>query len=102
MHTGVDPPPRTSRTLGPKAETRSAPVQNRWPTTRRPSSRGSDDAFSVGSRAALLVGGRLIAQVRPAEVLTPDRLRGVYGVSVVVERLPQGQTVCAPDYGAGA
>jgi iron complex transport system ATP-binding protein len=61
-----------------------------------------DHAFSVGSRVALLDGGQLIAQGRPAEVLTPERLRGVYGVSVVVERLSQGQTVCAPDYGAGA
>jgi iron complex transport system ATP-binding protein len=61
-----------------------------------------DHAFSVGSRVALLDGGRLIAQGRPAEVLTPERLRAVYGVSVVVERLSQGQTVCAPDYGAGA
>jgi hypothetical protein len=32
-------------------------------------------------------------------VLTPERLRAVYGVRVAVERLPQGQTVCAPDYG---
>jgi iron complex transport system ATP-binding protein len=61
-----------------------------------------DHAFSVGSRVALLDGGRLIAQGRPAEVLTAERLRAVYGVSVVVERLSQGQTVCAPDYGAGA
>ena len=49
---------------------------------------------------ALLDGGRLIAQGPPREVLTPERLRAVYGVSVVVERLSQGQTVCAPDYGA--
>jgi iron complex transport system ATP-binding protein len=61
-----------------------------------------DHAFSVGSRVALLDGGRLIAQGLPAEVLTPERLRAVYGVSVVVERLSQGQTVCAPVYGAGA
>ena len=61
-----------------------------------------DHAFSVGNRVALLDGGRLIAQGRPAEVLTPDRLRAVYGVSVVVERLSQGQMVCAPDYGADA
>jgi iron complex transport system ATP-binding protein len=58
-----------------------------------------DHAFSVGHRVALLDGGRLIAQGAPAEVLTPERLRTVYGVSVVVERLAQGQTVCAPDYG---
>jgi iron complex transport system ATP-binding protein len=55
---------------------------------------------SVGNRVALLDTGRLIAQGAPAEVLTPERLRAVYGVSVIVERLSQGQTVCAPDYGA--
>jgi iron complex transport system ATP-binding protein len=58
-----------------------------------------DHAFSVGSRVALLDGGTLIAQGTPADVLTPARLHAVYGVSVVVERLSQGQTVCAPDFG---
>jgi iron complex transport system ATP-binding protein len=59
-----------------------------------------DHAFSIGHRVALLDGGRLVAQGKPNEVLTPDRLRAVYGVTVAVERLSQGQTVCAPDYGA--
>jgi len=59
-----------------------------------------DHAFSVGDRVALLDGGRLLAHGPPAEVLTPERLRAVYGVSVAVERLPQGQIVCAPDYAA--
>ena len=58
-----------------------------------------DHAFSIGNRVALLDGGRLIAQGSPGDVLTPERLRAVYGVSVVVERLSQGQIVCAPDYG---
>jgi iron complex transport system ATP-binding protein len=58
-----------------------------------------DHAFSVGDRVALLDDGRLIAQGNPREVLTPERLRAVYGVSVVVEQLSQGQTVCAPHYG---
>ncbi len=58
-----------------------------------------DHAFSVGDRVALLDGGRLVAQGTPGEVLTPERLRTVYGVSVVVEQLSKGQTVCAPDYG---
>ena len=57
-----------------------------------------DHAFSIGNRVALLDGGRLIAQGSPHDVLTPERLRAVYGVSVAVERLSQGQTVCAPDY----
>jgi iron complex transport system ATP-binding protein len=57
-----------------------------------------DHAFSVGNRVALLDGGRLVAHGSPRDVLTPERLRTVYGVSVVVEQLPQGQTICAPDY----
>jgi iron complex transport system ATP-binding protein len=60
-----------------------------------------DHAFSVASRVALLDAGRLIAQGPPDDVLTPESLRAVYGVSVVVERLRQGQTVCAPEYGGG-
>ncbi len=58
-----------------------------------------DHAFSIAARVALLDGGRLVAQGAPADVLTAERLRAVYGVSVVIERLPQGQTVCAPEYG---
>jgi iron complex transport system ATP-binding protein len=58
-----------------------------------------DHAFSIGHRVALLDQGRLVAHGRPDEVLTPERLRAVYGVTVAVERLSQGQTVCAPDYG---
>ena len=61
-----------------------------------------DHAFSVGHRVALLDGGRLIAQGAPREVLTPTRLHAVYGVTVAVERLSQGQTVCAPDYSASS
>jgi len=57
-----------------------------------------DHAFSISDRVALLDRGRLIEQGRPQEVLTPERLRQVYGVPVAVERLSQGQTVCAPDY----
>jgi iron complex transport system ATP-binding protein len=59
-----------------------------------------DHAFSIGHRVALLDEGRLVAHGKPDEVLTPERLRAVYGVSVSVERLSQGQMVCAPDYGA--
>jgi len=61
-----------------------------------------DHAFSVGHRVALLDGGRLIAQGAPHEVLTAERLRAVYGVSVAIERVAGGQTVCVPDYGAPA
>jgi hypothetical protein len=45
-------------------------------------------------------GGALLALLLVVTVvLTPERLRSVYGVSVLIERLSQGQTVCAPDYG---
>jgi iron complex transport system ATP-binding protein len=57
-----------------------------------------DHAFSIADRVALLDRGRLVAQGRPQDVLTPERLHAVYGVTVAVERLSQGQTVCAPDY----
>ena len=49
---------------------------------------------------AMIDGGRLIAQGTPEEVLTPARLHQVYGVRVIVERLSQGQLVCAPDLSA--
>jgi len=57
-----------------------------------------DHAFSISHRVALLDAGRLIAQGSPHEVLTPARLLDVYGVTVAVERLSRGQTVCAPDF----
>jgi iron complex transport system ATP-binding protein len=59
-----------------------------------------DHAFGVGTRVALIDDGRLIAKGSPEEVLTPERLHQVYGVHVIVERLSQGQAVCAPDLGA--
>ena len=34
----------------------------------------------------------------PGDVLTPDRLKFVYGVEVTIDRLAGGQTVCAPLY----
>jgi iron complex transport system ATP-binding protein len=61
-----------------------------------------DHAFCVGTRVALLNGGRIVAQGMPEEVLTPERLRQVYGVRVIVERLSGGQAVCAPDFGGEA
>jgi iron complex transport system ATP-binding protein len=57
-----------------------------------------DHAFSISHRVALLDAGRLVAQGAPHAVLTPARLHDVYGVTVAVERLSQGQTVCAPDF----
>ena len=57
-----------------------------------------DHAFSIAQRVALLDAGRLLARGPPQDVLTPARLRDVYGVAVTIERLRQGQTVCAPDF----
>jgi len=59
-----------------------------------------DHAFSIASRVALLDAGRFLDQGSPQAVLTPDRLKVVYGVDVTVDRLPSGQTVCSPVYGS--
>jgi iron complex transport system ATP-binding protein len=61
-----------------------------------------DHAFCVGTRVALLNAGRIVVQGTPEEVLTPERLRQVYGVRVIVERLSSGQAVCAPDFAGEA
>lgn len=54
-------------------------------------------AISLGDRVAFLHEGRIVAQGRPADVLTADRLQAVYGVSVTIETLRTGQTVCVAD-----
>ena len=59
-----------------------------------------DQAFAVASRVALMQDGVIVAQGAPSEVLTPVRLKAVYGVDVTVEKLASGQTVCAPVYPA--
>ena len=59
-----------------------------------------DHAFSVGNRVALLderPADRARAAGRRADA--GAAARGLRRVSVVIERLSQGQTVCAPDYG---
>lgn len=60
------------------------------------STHNPDHAFACATRVALLYGGTVIAQGTPADALTPDRLRQVYGIAVTVERLGDGRTVCAP------
>lgn len=57
-----------------------------------------DHAFSVADQVLLLQDGHLIAEGKPAAVLTPERLKAVYGVEVAVEELSRGQIVCVPDY----
>ncbi len=59
-----------------------------------------DHAFAVADKVALLSGGQLIATGPPEAVLAPDRLKTVYGVTVAIEKLKSGQTVCAPDFSA--
>jgi iron complex transport system ATP-binding protein len=41
-------------------------------------------------RLVLLDGGRVVADGRPSEVLTPERIRDVFGVDPAVVRLPAG------------
>jgi iron complex transport system ATP-binding protein len=54
-------------------------------------------AFLCADRVALLHGGRLVALGPPAETVTPETLRLLYGVEVAVVPLPgQGRAVCTP------
>jgi iron complex transport system ATP-binding protein len=57
-----------------------------------------DHAFATATRVLLLHDKGLIADGPPGEVLTPKKLRSVYGVSVSIEKLAGGGTVCAPEY----
>jgi iron complex transport system ATP-binding protein len=59
-----------------------------------------DHAFAVAHRVALLHDGTIIAIGAPADVLTAESLRQVYGIDVTIERLHNGQTICAPAYRA--
>lgn len=53
-------------------------------------------AFLCADRVAALHAGHLAALGPPAETVTPETLRLLYGVEVVVAPLAGGQTVCAP------
>ena len=54
-------------------------------------------AFLCADRVALLHGGRLAGLAPPAETVTPETLRLLYGVEVAVVPLPgTGRAVCAP------
>jgi iron complex transport system ATP-binding protein len=58
-----------------------------------------DHAFLCGHRVALLHGGRLARLGAPAEVVTAECLREIYGVEVDVLALPDdrgGRRVCVP------
>lgn len=61
------------------------------------STHNPDHAFASADRVALLSGGRLIAQGVPGEVVTAAALRALYGVDVVIGRVPGSATLrCAP------
>ncbi|MFD6321188.1 ABC transporter ATP-binding protein [Methylorubrum thiocyanatum] len=58
-------------------------------------------AFLCADRVALLHGGRLAGLGPPAETVTPETLRRLYGVEVAVVPLPGqgGRAVCTPVIG---
>jgi iron complex transport system ATP-binding protein len=55
-----------------------------------------DHAFACATRVMLLHDGGALAEGTPEDVLTPDHMRRLYGVTVTIERLADGRTVCAP------
>lgn len=57
-----------------------------------------DHAFACASSVALLANGRIAAAGTPAKVVTSRRLKEIYGVDVSIERLKDGQKVCAPSF----
>ncbi len=60
-------------------------------------------ALACASRVLVMHDGRLVADGEPRSTLTPALLREVYGVSVRIETLADGQALCAPVYrGSGA
>lgn len=60
-----------------------------------------DHAFAIGKRVALMKNGAILAAGLPEEVLTPARLKSVYGVDVTIERLADGRIVCAARFAVG-
>ena len=64
------------------------------------SSHDPDQAFLCAHRVALLSGGHLVALGSPAEVITPERLGAIYGVTVEIAEIARpggGRTrVCVP------
>ncbi len=58
-----------------------------------------DHAFACANKVAILADGRIAAHGPPAKTITQKRLHDIYGVRVTIEKLPGGQTVCAPSFG---
>ena len=59
-----------------------------------------DHAFLCAQRALLLAEGRVLEAGAPREVIRPDTLRRLYGVSVQVLPLAGGGHTCLPSLGA--
>ena len=57
-----------------------------------------DHAFACASTVCILADGHVQARGSPAEVITAERLHRIYGVSVTIETLASGQTVCVPAF----
>lgn len=57
-----------------------------------------DHAFACASNVAVLANGGIAATGAPAKVVTARRLKQIYGVTVSIEKLKDGQTVCAPSF----
>lgn len=61
------------------------------------STHAPDHAFACADRVLLMQDGRIVAGGEPEAILTPERLRAVYGVEVCVSRIPGlERPVCAP------
>jgi iron complex transport system ATP-binding protein len=61
------------------------------------STHNPDHALQVADRVALLKDGTLMALGAPAATLTPQRLKDIYGIDVVIGRVEGSEAlVCAP------
>ncbi|WP_439615122.1 ABC transporter ATP-binding protein [Shinella sp.] len=61
------------------------------------STHNPDHALQVADRVALLKGGTLMALGAPADTLTPQTLKDIYGIDVVIGRVDGSEAlVCAP------
>lgn len=61
------------------------------------STHNPDHALQVADRVALLKDGTLMALGAPAETLTPQTLKDIYGIDVVIGRVEGSEAlVCAP------
>lgn len=62
------------------------------------STHNPDHAFACANSVAILNEGAICAHGAPEKVITPKQLHTLYGVEVSIEKLRDGQTVCAPSF----